>query len=46
MARRQHNHNRTGRRRTAFLLVLCAVVFLLFLARLVQMQFFRAAEYA
>lgn len=46
MNRRQRNYNRTGRRRVLVLGVLCVAVFALFLARLIQLQFFRAEEYA
>lgn len=45
MKKRRPNHNRIGRMRVAVLVILCGVVFALFLARLVELQFFRAEEY-
>lgn len=44
--KRQPDPRRTGRRRVLVLAVLCGAVFALFLARLAQLQFLRADEYA
>lgn len=46
MKPRKSNHNRTGRARVAVLMVLCGLVFALFLARLAWMQFLNADVYA
>lgn len=43
---KKHDPRRTGRRRVAVLTVLCCLVFTLFLARLAQLQFLLADEYA